>query len=239
MTRKLSLLILPLVIAITTLFCSCDKGGYSLDKFSVSLATVRVIQGNSYFLELDNGKTLWPAAQNFQYKPTHNERVMANYTLLSDSQSGYDHFVKVNGLSRVLTKGPLDLTENNKDSIGNDPVVIEDIWYSGRYLNIIFGYNSSNGYTHYINLVNNLTVNQPEDGKIHLEFRHNANRAPASYGTRGVVSFDLQSTLQGEERSTLSIKVKEFKGEKQIDIPLTKSLSEHSPTPFNSNGTLE
>jgi len=235
--RKLSILLATLIISVSSLFTACDNDGYSLDKFWVSFATVKTISDNSYYLQLDNGETLWPAAQGFHYSPTNNERVLANYTILSDEQDGYDHFVRVNSLSKILTKGIIDLTTNNQDSIGNDKVVIEDIWYSGEYLNVIFGYNTSNGFIHYINLVNNTTVEHPEDGKVHLEFRHNKNNAPETYGARGVVSFKLDKIISDEDEEVkISVKANEFKGEKTYDITINKeSITSKNISPLEHN----
>ncbi|MGL4993679.1 MAG: NigD-like protein [Bacteroidales bacterium] len=235
--RKLSILFATLIISISSMFTSCDNDEYSLDKFWVSFATVKTVSNNSYYLQLDNGETLWPAAQGFHYTPTNDERVLANYTILSDEQDGYDHFVKVNSLSKILTKGIIELTTTNQDSIGNDKVVIEDIWFSGEYLNIIFGYNTSYGYTHYINLVNNTTIEHPEDGKIHLEFRHNRNKAPETYGARGVVSFKLDKIFSDDQSEvTISVKANEFKGEKSYDITINRDKTKNKNiTPLDIN----
>lgn len=44
---------------------SCDDNdGYSIGQFGGSWATVRVLSGNTYYLDSDYYGTLWPAASN-------------------------------------------------------------------------------------------------------------------------------------------------------------------------------
>lgn len=179
---------------------SCDTDeGYSLDKYWVSLATVKTNDqpAGSYYLILDNRQKLWPAAQKFYFNAIEGERVLVNYTLLSDQMGDYDHYIRVNTISKVLLKTVIELNQQNQDSIGNNPVTLEDVWLSGKYLNVMFGYWGSGHKTHYINLVNNTTVAHPADNCIYLELRHNANGDSALRHFHGLVSFDLTDQLTG------------------------------------------
>lgn len=206
------------MIMLLPFFSSCNNDGYSLNDYSISIATVKA-EGSAYYLQLDNGEKLWPAAQDFYYKPGNGQRVWANYTILSDEQNGFDHYVKVNALSNILTKKVIDLTESNKDSIGNDNVKMFDIWFADEYINIIFGYNTSYGYRHYVNLVNNTLTESPEDGKVYLDFRQNGNGAPANFGAQAIVSFNVSEYLTAENKEvTFVISANTFSGVKQYEI---------------------
>lgn len=184
-------------------FVACDDDGYSLNDYRVSMATVENPDNrSSFFLRLDNGDLMWTLASNFRnYRPNDGQRVLANYTLLYDKRATgmYDFDVKLNDVYTVLTKGIFQITPETQDSIGNDSVDIEYIWVGSDYLNVQFVYPAYNR-IHFINLVSD-TSKVYTDGKIHLEFRHNANGDSPVYYRRGLVSFNLKS-LQSDAVST-------------------------------------
>ena len=214
--KTFSRFMLMIGITITSLtFYSCsDDDGYSLGKFWIDIATVKTTESNSHYFRLDDGSTLWPAAG---YYTGHNlqegERAIVNYTILSDSLSGFSHYVKVNWVDPVLTKKPAENLGNKNDSVyGTDPVRIESIWLGDGYLNILFQTNTSGSIKHFINLVKN------SDGEIPytLEFRHNAYDDYPMKSASGIVCFDL-SELPDTENETvkLTIRVQTFDGEKE------------------------
>lgn len=198
-------------------FTSCEDDGYSLGDFVISLATVNPIDENAgtYSLTLDNGKTLWPAASNVLYRPKSNQRVIVNYTILGDSMGEYDHPVKINSMREILTKEIEDLTPDNQEEIGNDPIKILALWTGDDYLNIRFGYNTGGEERHRISLVHNKinpVVN--EDGTIVLEFRHNAYNDPEYYGVNNYAAYNLRPLqTEGQDEVNLLIKVQDFNNE--------------------------
>lgn len=208
-----------ILLLIIFTFSSCsDDDGYSLDKFWVSMATVENPNNEPFFfLHLDNGDVLWTAATNFyNYKPVTGQRIIADYTILNDKapESSYQHDVKLNDAYNILTKRIYYITPETQDSIGHDPIGINDMWIGSDYLNIKFYYAGYNK-VHFINLVkdDSKTYN---DHKIHLEFRHNANNDSEVYRQVGFVSFDLRTIViqprEITERIQLVIHVKEFDG---------------------------
>lgn len=213
--------ILALLLTISTIssFTSCSDDGYSLDKFNVALATVNPIVGDSkaYYLTLDDGTTLWPAAPNVVYSPKSDQRVIINYTLLSDQVGEYDHYAKINGLQEILTKKVVDLTVENETEIGNDPIKILDLWTGDNYLNIHFGINVGGVKTHAVNLVKNKLKGQDvkeNDGTVELEFRHNKNGDEEKYGLKNYAAFDLLPLrVANQDSIKLIIKVQDFNDE--------------------------
>ncbi len=198
----------------TLVFTSCtDDDDYSLGKFVISLATVNPIdsQTGTYYLTMDDGTTLWPAASDVFYKPKADQRVWINFTLLSDSLSGYDHYIKINYLQDILTKNIVELTDENEEEIGNDPIKILDYWIGDNYLNIHFGYNTGGEKVHTINLVQNTLQSAEEAEAVVLEFRHNKNDDPERYGVKGYAAFDLRP-FQAADKGAIDfiIKVKDF-----------------------------
>lgn len=206
------------------LFTACNDNDpdYSLDKFVTDLVTIEnPDQATTFFMHTDDSTRLWTIATNLKYyRPKDGQRVIANYTLLSDKpdSAAYDHDVKLNDVYEVLTKGIFNITAATQDSIGNDNVYIEDMWIGNHFLNVEFVYPGGHK-MHFINLVSD-TSKVYNDGKIHLEFRHNANNDYPTYNRWGLVSFNLKS-LETQATDTLSIVVhtKEFDlGEKTYNL---------------------
>lgn len=184
---------LIILLASIPFFSGCaNDDGYSLDKFWVEVASVVPIEGGGYYIKLDNGKKLWPAAP-VAGAPTTYTRAQVNYTLLSDSIGDYDHSAKINYLGTILTKGILRSTD--EDVLGDDKIKILELWEGDDFLNIHFGVNVSGGNTlHSINMVDKGTDNE---GIVNLEFRHNANGDAEKYGAKGLVAFDLRPYKNG------------------------------------------
>ena len=203
--------ILILVAALPFLFMAChNEEYYSLDKFWQSIATVENPENNSaYFLVLDDSVRLWTAASNTNSRPKDGQRIIANYTILNNQPEGseYDHDVRMNSVYEVLTKDIFKITPEKQDSIGNDPIGISTMWIGSKshYLNVEFIFHGRDK-LHLVSLVSddNKTYS---DGKIHLEFRHNANNDTPDYRNAGIVSFDLRSLQDPANEMTLDIVV--------------------------------
>lgn len=239
--RKLQFAAL-LIIILSSSFACDNNDGYSLNDFRISIASVVPEAGQSYSLLLDNGKKLWPAASDINYRQSANQRVFVNYTILSDKIDGFDHYIKVNDIWNVLTKSVIELTEQNRDSIGNDPVKMNNIWIGDHYLNTGFSFNYNGMKPHAINLVQNKTTTISEDEDvIELEFRHNSYKSTSNSLFNGFACFDLRP-FQREDKNSILIKVlvKEWDGEKEYEVTynyneLTKDKTESVTPNITSN----
>jgi hypothetical protein len=210
MKRKFILSTITLAMFVAIGFQSCDdNNGYSLGDFWVDIATVETDDNSSaYWFILDDGTTLWPAASDIQYLPKQGQRIILNYSILSDQKNEFDHYIKINYIWDILTKKTIVLTATNADSIGNDPVKINDMWIGNHYLNVDFLFNYGGIRPHAINLVENSLIPDPQDGKIHLEFRHNAYGSTNNRLYNGLVCFDLKPYQNSSTDSvTFAIKV--------------------------------
>lgn len=209
------------VLIVSSLFsCSKDEE-YSLNKFWVSAATIQTGEVRPYLIATDNGDKLFPSTSNIRYfKPTHGQRVWVSYTILGDANDKFDYYVKVNDMREILTKRILTLTEANKDSIGNDPLEIENVWFSGDYLTIGFVYGGG-GAIHFINLVRNTENLETEDNVPIFEFRHNSNHDRYNNAMRGWVSFDLSELkVEGQDSVKFILKSTSFDEKKPFEREL-------------------
>jgi len=173
---------------------SCDDDGNSLGDWVQRMATVRVLGGDSFYLETDNGQKLWigaPINLSYQYRPVEGQRVIINYTPLWEGDGDYDYTIKLNRIRNVLTKTIEDLTAANEEAIGDDKTNILDIWVGGNYLNVVFDYYAPRNKPHRVSLVRNTLVEPEEDGYIHLEYRYNDEDDVTNVLYLGRVSFYL------------------------------------------------
>lgn len=215
--KLFSVLILSSILALGYISCSDDD--YSLDKYWVSIATVNKIGDNTYDFTLDNGDKLWIAAPaGLNLNPKYS-RAIINYTILSDEKDGYDHYIRLNRYSEILTKEPVYIASDDEvklDSIGNDYIKVHSMWEGGGYLNIRFGYNVGEKAAHMLNLLSDKEDLGLNDDVVKLEFRHNKNGDPEYYKADGYVSFDLSPYKEaGKEEVIFEISWTDFNGEKK------------------------
>ena len=208
-----------LIIILSSSFACSDNDGYSLGKFRISIATAIPEGTTAYSLLLDDGTKLWPAATAVYYRAPTNQRVFVNYTLLSDKEGDFDHYIKVNDIWNVLTKPVIDLNTQNADSIGNDPVRVNEMWVGNNYLNTSFSFNYSGVKPHAINMVLN-TLEENNNGRVlELELRHNSFESESNRLFDGFACFDLKPfRIEGKDSIPIVIKYKDWDGDKTYEL---------------------
>jgi len=189
-----------LVIAFAFLFTACiDDDGYSLGKYWVGFGIYQNSDGSSEQIVLDDKDILVPIAATYPGWANdfeNGDRVLVNYTILDedlDTDGNVNfYYIKVNEVDNVLMKGIMDITEENADSIGNDPIIVNEYWMSDSLLNVKLKYWGHNE-IHYLNLVKQPGDITADDQPIQLELRHNANEDDESIPYTAFVSFSLNS----------------------------------------------
>lgn len=208
-----------IIVVLSSAFACNDNDGYSLGDFRISIATVVPESSQTYSLLLDNGNKLWPAATDVYYRPQLNQRVFVNYTILSDKIDDYDHYIKVNDIWNVLTKSVIELNAENADSIGNDPVQVNEFWIGDNYLNVSFSFNYGGIKPHAINMVQNKMDGNPDTDQLELEFRHNSYNSPRSTLYDGFACFDLRPfRVEGKDSIPIFIKYTDWQGEQVVEL---------------------
>lgn len=222
-------LIIPSVIVLGMICTSCleDDDHYSIGDFIVSFGTIEKKSAtvNDYVIHLDHGDKVVPlatAVPSFTIK--NNQRVLVEFNPLSDEKltdSTVTYFAKINGLRDILFKGIKKYTEVADDSMGHDPIIINDAWISktGGILTIDFKYYTM-GSIHYINLIDNGEANGIDKPFV-LELRHNARGDSKQYLGAGYVSFKLDYLkLAGKTETKFYIRYTDYDG-RRIDLPQT------------------
>jgi len=225
---KLFLIIVGLMgLGISFQSCLDDDDNDWEISYPNALVTVKPIDGNSFFLQLDENTTLFPtnmAASPFGEKEV---RALVNYSEVNKPSEGYDKSVFVNWIDTILTK-PIapDLGTENDEVYGNDPIEIVRDWVNiaeDGYLTLrfrtIFG---GTGKAHFVNL---LATQNPEN-PYEVEFRHNAYGDTYGREVDGLVAFNL-SSLPDTEGKTVKLKLKwnSFSGEKSTEFDYTTRKS--------------
>ena len=163
-------------------------------------------------LQLDNGKTLFPETLSEQYRSrlADGQRVLLWYYPLKINASGFDETVRIYSISHVPVSPIKQLTENDRNMPGIEPMEIESIWISGNYINMAC-YIYADTVAHTILLVDNLSATYPDDGRLYLEIRHSANGDFPAFRRKMLLSFDVSSLEKGQ---ALACVVHTFDGQK-------------------------
>ena len=194
-------------LVLVSLFISCTKSD-NKQYYSV-LGTVSKTNDSTIIVTDESERLLVKNTGSTIESLKDKDRVIAYFTITNDMlPKGINYVVDLYDITKVLYKPAIDLTPENADSIGNDPINVNNIWVVRDYLNMNFTYYGNNK-THYINLVR-LPATVTGD-TINLEVRHNDNGDDNSYEINGLVSFDLKSLQKAAADSViLHVKVKEF-----------------------------
>lgn len=239
--KKLRFLLMITAVLFTAMsFQSClddDDDNYWELRYPNALVTVKPVDGNSCYLQLDDATTLLPV--NLTSSPFGEKEVRAlmNFKEVNESSGGYSKAVYVNWIDSILTKQMVpDLALANDSVYGNDPVDMINDWVTiaeDGYLTLRF--RTIWGNDNKAHLVN-LLINPDPEKPYEVEFRHNAFDDHYGSPADGLVAFNLNS-LPDTEGKTVKLKLKwnSFSGEKTAEFDYCTRKS----TPANSAITTE
>lgn len=209
--------------------------------FPSALVTVKPIDANSFYMQLDEQTTLKPI--NMKGSPYGSEEVRAlvYYTEVNDDPTPYDKAVRVTWIDDILTKPTIVRDETNTEDYGNDPVDIIDDWVTiveDGYLTLRFRTISTNtGQPHTVNLV----AENPEN-PYEVRFCHNSHGDMVGNNMfDGLVAFRLNS-LPDTQGETVKLKLvwDSFAGEKSHEFDYcTRKDSPSSSTSVVVRPTLK
>lgn len=135
-----------------------------------------------------------------------------------------EYDVRLNQLSKVLTKKPVHIDEAQGDIERRDPLNVSEVWYSGGYLNLCIQIPIKPGSKtrHLINLV----YEKNDDGSLAFDIRHNAF-GDIMEGNSGAISFI---------GSYVSFPIKEIIDKDSDDIVITWKWYEPLQSGYGWNG---
>lgn len=211
------------VTCITMAFQSClddDDDNWDL-RYPNALVTVKPVDGNSFFLQLDEKTTLLPTNMTSSPFGDKEVRALVNFSEVDKPSEGYDMAVRINWIDSILTKqiAPDLGLEENDEVYGTDPVEMINDWVTiaeDGYLTLrfrtIFGDQSK---LHFVNLLASSDPANPYE----VEFRHNAYGDVHGREGDGLVAFYLGSLPDTEGKTVkLKLKWKSFSGDKSVEF---------------------
>lgn len=217
MKNVLWIIVLWGILSLGITACSNDDG---YDKYRYrNFGTVEAIDGDiekGFDIRLDNGT--WLSIENSRYVRflEDQDRILAVYRVHEELEplNGDNRFLAVlNDYAKILSKPPVlqsfidEDPEVREDSIGHDPIRVDEAWFGGKYLNIAFtvARRANTNEVHFINLVADDT--EAGDGTVHLYLRHNGYDDVPEPGAAGfvyttpIVSFDITGLIPEGENS--------------------------------------
>lgn len=224
-------ILLTVFIGIIFLLTGCwdEEEGYSLSKMWVGFGVLQEQEDNTARIVMDNHDILIPVASNHNHawnmdrhdddaKPVLNgDRLLVNYTIIGDDVDNngnvIGYFVKLNSTKKILMKNILDITAENQDSIGNDPVIVKDCWQTDSLLNFKIRYWGRDE-IHFINLVKEPDGLSASDQPIELELRHNKNNDAEDIPYAAYVSFKLRELeIAGLDSVKYVVRATDYEGD--------------------------
>lgn len=197
MKKISSLCIAGMLVIVLSLQSCLDDGTYNGENLLFAVGTVKVIEGQEYYFELDEGSLLYPSDTTsiHNYDVKDDQRAFIYFGLLDEELPGYEYNAKLEHIENILTKDIIRMTPDMTDSIGNDRIDIDNVWLTENHVNIVYKiYHSNNPEKlHMLNLVIDEADEVVADGYLHLEFRHNAYEDSPLVSGPGIVSFKLDN----------------------------------------------
>jgi len=193
-------------------FTSClDDDDDSTPQY-MELGVTEYGPGNEKLVFTDSESTLqlrdYPAGFEF----TDSVRVLMTYSVIETGGEDYiyDYMVDAFSIQEVVVKNIIELNEENRDTIGTDPLYINNIWISGGYLNVDFSFDGYDG-VHYINVVKDPEEQTGEETEIYLQVRHDGRGDESINRYVGLMSFNLEPLrVEGTNKVTLIFEEQEF-----------------------------
>lgn len=190
------LLILSTIILL--LATSCSKEETRLVDFLVEFATVAKTASSTTIL-LDNGTALTPSnATNLEV--IDGDRVVLNYTPLKDG------YIIINSIRRIPMA---DIQEEGYPALRKtNPVTIETVWVSGKYLNMSF-YVDYHSKPHTVALLKDMQADKPT-----LYFSYSRGEDPPGAPTLSYLSFNIESL----QKQDFAIYINTHDGERKFEL---------------------
>lgn len=201
---KLKFRLLPILLATFSAmvtFVSCNNDDDDTHVY-VAMGTVEKADGNysiRYDYNSDKAFEVTDSAMLVINKcNTPGQRVITEF-YQTGGQRNDSNVIELLSVYKVLTKPIFKFpAPEDADSLGHDPIQLDDAWVSGGYLNL--QYSVSSGFygniAHFINLTQN-TSELTSDGLLQLQLLHNAKGDSRDVMRIGYASFPLPKDIQG------------------------------------------
>ena len=201
---KLKLRLLPILFAAFSAmfaFVSCDNDDDDTHVY-VAMGTVEK-SGQNYSIRYDyDGDKAFAVTDSVMLVVNKcnapGQRVITEFYQAGTSRNDSDAITLIS-VYKVLTKPIFKFpTPAEADSLGHDPISLDDAWVAGGYLNL--QYSVASGFygntPHFINLTEN-TAELTSEGLLQLQLVHNEKGDSRDMMRVGYASFPLPKDIEG------------------------------------------
>lgn len=181
-------------------FAACQK-----DEPEQYYSTLGILteSNDSLIIDSDKGNRMY-IYNNIGTEIDSGDRIVAIFKLIDmEVPKGLDYVIEVSSIEKVLFKQIIDYSTIDTNSLGNDPLQVDQLWLAKNFMNLNFTYLGGQE-THYINLVR---IDSVDSDTVNLEIRHNSNDDQGYYQLNSFVSFDLTS-IQSETADSVVLRIK-------------------------------
>lgn len=185
---------LLLMGVVTFSFTSCLNEDDSPTQYSDLGVVTDVFNG--YTILTDSKDTLYTSQtiNSSDFTVTEGMRVYVTYTVLNEGTAAdaYTKKISLSNIRKVAVKPIVELNSVNRDTIGNDPIMVSYLSIGLKYLNVEYVFYASNTKPHYFTLVHD-SENQNIEGYTVFELRHKDNDDQMNLTYSDLRSFDLST----------------------------------------------
>ena len=173
---SLTSILLIAATAIGIISCSDDDNDIYRNLYPNALVTVKPVDANSFYMQLDDNITLKPTNMTSSPYGNREVRALVNFDYVNQDASPYNRAVWVNWIDSILTKPAIPITDLQPSvEYGDDAVEIVRDWVTiaeDGYLTLRFRTLwGLRGRPHSVNLATGVN---PDDA-YEVEFFHDAN----------------------------------------------------------------
>lgn len=211
---SLTSILLLATSAVGFISCSDDDNDIYRNLYPNALVTVKPVDANSFYMQLDDNITLKPTNMTSSPYGNREVRALVNFDYVNQDASPYNRAVWVNWMDSILTKPAVPIAELQPSvEYGDDAVEIVRDWVTiaeDGYLTLRFRTLwGLRGRPHSVNLATGVNPNDAYE----VEFFHDANGdTPSHYGD-AIVAFHLDGLPDTDGKTVkLKLKWKSFSG---------------------------
>ncbi|MCU4175424.1 hypothetical protein [Carboxylicivirga sp. N1Y90] len=181
-------------VALIASLSSCMDTSYEQAEQSIINIGVTSMLDNDYLIINDSGQKLLAVSipGDYEYEVGTRVKVVFKNAVKAEEGLAYDYTITISEIEDITVKDLIVIDDLNRDTLGDAGVHFNDVYISGRYLNVNMTFGASNK-PHYFNVSYDPDGQSEEEGIHTLVFHHKDNDDYWGATYNGFLSYDLNS----------------------------------------------
>ena len=185
---KSAILLIALFLGVVSTSCVKDDN----EPIYQSYALFTKFSDGDFRITLDNGDVVEQVTNKLNVeKLKDSTRMFIQFHIISKKEGKMN--VDILWWNQVTTKDYVEFSEGALDSLGNDDILIRDLWIAHDYLNVTYYYKGLESHKHKVNLMN--ITSEDDKNELNFELRHNAGGDLDYELFSGITSFKIDNLL--------------------------------------------